>query len=213
MFTRGSQNTTQRMAQTRRDSLEKEKETSLTGFGASLVKNTAQSVAELGTGMFDQLLGNYSKNENSGKIPEQFKSVEEQNKQNGFIPEKKTLFSFTETQERQQIAEIKELIKQIKQEVDAIKRADAALMSEVKDIEKLTINDMPEKPGIYHIRFLELVLSILTQLKMKVNESKTWMEALHSKSAKKGSAFAARSKKSGTSYSMSEEIKMGRPGQ
>ena len=31
----------------------------------------------------------------------------------------------------------------------------------VKDIEKIAIDSLPEKPGIYHIRFLEIVLRTL----------------------------------------------------
>ena len=41
---------------------------------------------------------------------------------------------------------------------------------------------------------------------MKTGESRTWMQALMSKKAKRGSAFAARSKKQGTAYSMSQEL-------
>lgn len=214
MFNRGSSNT-KSMTQGRRDSIESEKmDTSLKGFGSDMVKNVGQSFADLGTGIFDQLLGTDKNSEQfSQQSPEYQKGYQDALKnqeQKSFIPERKTLFSFGEQQERQQIAEIKELIKAIKQEVDAIKRADQSLMGEVKDIEKLTINSMPDKPGIYHIRFLELVLKVLQTLRLKLNESSTWMEALHSKKAKRGSAFGARSKKSGTSYSMSEELKVTR---
>jgi hypothetical protein len=107
---------------------------------------------------------------------------------------------------RRQIEQMKELIKQIKQEVDAIKRADASMMSEVNDIENLTINSLPDKPGIYHVRFLEVVLKVLRTLRSKVSESGTWLQAMNSKKKQRGSAFGARSKKAGTQYSMSQEL-------
>ena len=212
MFTRGSNNSKPNMSQVRRDSLETENANSVKGFGSSLAKNVGQSFADMGAGMFDQLLGNgvSTRSQEQNQYNPEGQQYNQDPEQAQHIPEKRTLFSFTERQEQQQIAEIKELIKAIKQEVDAIKQADAALMGEVKDIEKLTINSLPEKPGIYHIRFLELVLKVLQQLRIKIGESSTWMEALHSKKAKRGSAFASRSKKAGTSYSMSEELKLTR---
>ncbi|MEK7177564.1 MAG: DUF5660 family protein, partial [Patescibacteria group bacterium] len=102
--------------------------------------------------------------------------------------------------------QIAELTQAIKKEIDMIKEADASLINDVRDVENLTINGLPEKVGIYHIRFLELVLNILRTLRAKVGESRTWMSALMSKKAKRGSAFAVRSKKSGTQYSMSQEL-------
>ncbi|MDO9027792.1 MAG: DUF5660 domain-containing protein, partial [Candidatus Roizmanbacteria bacterium] len=94
--------------------------------------------------------------------------------------------------------------------IEMIKRADASLLNDIRDVEKLTINDLPEKPGIYHIRFLELVLSILRTLRAKVGESKTWLQALMSKKKKRGSLFVVRSKKQGTQYSLSQELQSSR---
>jgi hypothetical protein len=101
-------------------------------------------------------------------------------------------------------------MKKIDQEIEAIKRANSALAAEVKDIEKLTITSANEKPGIYHIRFLELMLSFLQSLRSKISYSSTWLQAMQSKKKKRGSLFASLSKKRGTQYSMSEEIKMTR---
>ena len=98
----------------------------------------------------------------------------------------------------------------IKREIDFLKKDNSGLMNEVKDVEKLTLNSLPEKPGIYHIRFLEIVLNLVRHLRAKVGESRTWMEALVSKKKKRGSLFAARSKKSGTQYSLSQELQNAR---
>lgn len=191
--------------QSKHDSVEVEKSTSLGGAFSSLAKDTAKqasdSIKEIGTGLFDQLMNSQSINE---QFPGYQQEVKEQ-KKSAMNLERGTLFSFREQEEGRQIEEIKELIQAIRREVEGIKQADASLMQEVRDIEKLTINSLPEKPGIYHVRFLEIVLKVLQSLRLKIGESNTWMQALVSKKAKRGSAFAVRSKKSGTQYSLSQE--------
>ncbi len=193
------------MQQQKNDSVEREKEASIRGAVADLSKDTVQKVGnafgDIGKGLFEQLLNQEHMEYGSEKPPAQ--SQEDQapklNRERG------TIFSFRDIEEDRQMSEIKELVKAIKQEVESIKRADSTLMNEVKDIEKLTINTLPERPGIYHVRFLEIVLKVLQTLKLKISESGTWMNALKSKKAKRGSAFATNSKKKGTSYSMSQE--------
>lgn len=106
--------------------------------------------------------------------------------------------------------EIQKLIEQIREEIKLIKKADKTFLNQVKDIEKITIDSLPEKPGIYHVRFLETVLGMLRALRLKVGESKTWLDALKSKKAKRGSAFLVRSKKKGTQYSLSNELSSAR---
>ncbi len=118
-----------------------------------------------------------------------------------------SLFSYNNYFEKEVVKkQIKELTEQIKKEIKLLKKADSSLISEVQDIEKLTIDSLPEKPGIYHIRFLEIVLRVLQTLREKVGESRTWLAALVSKKKKRGSLFASLSKKKGTQYSMSQEL-------
>ena len=51
------------------------------------------------------------------------------------------------------LKEIRQLVEQIRKEIQYIRKADKSLLNEVKDIEKIAIDSLPEKPGIYHIRF------------------------------------------------------------
>jgi len=193
------------MQQQKNKTAEHEKESSLQGSVASLSKDTIKKVGnafgDIGKGLFEQLMNQ----ESFEKSPPR-ESLQNQQEQPQLNRERGNIFSYREIEEERQMSEIKELIQAIKQEVESIKKADSALMSEVRDIEKLTINTLPEKPGIYHIRFLEIVLKVLQTMRLKIGESGTWMTALHSKKAKRGSAFAVNSKKSGTSYSMSQEL-------
>lgn len=173
----------------------------LKDLGSSTVKNTFDSVSSIGGGMLDQFFGSNEDEDDELWKPKAPEAPKKQGKKDF------KLFSYTEYSEttliKKKIAELTELIKK---EIDFLKKDNSALLSEVKDVEKLTLNDLPEKPGIYHVRFLEVVLNVIRHLRAKVGESRTWLEAMTSKRKKRGSLFAARSKKSGTQYSLSQEL-------
>ncbi len=178
---------------------------SLRDLGTSTAKNTASAFGKIGGGMLDQFFGGNDHREDDD-FGQEFNFKKEATKSNTKKQEVK-VFNYQEYYESTLIKkQIQELTEAIKKEIEMIKRADSSLLNQIHDVEKLTINDLPEKPGIYHIRFLELVLSILRTLRAKVGESKTWLQALMSKKKKRGSAFAVRSKKQGTQYSMSQEL-------
>lgn len=129
------------------------------------------------------------------------------------LPQRKefTLFNYTQYYEREVVnKKIKELMETIRQEIQLIKQTNKDLLTEVKDIERITMETVSEKPGLYHVRFLEIIFSTLRNLRKKIGESKTWLEALMTKKKKRGSLFAVRSKKSGTLYSLSQELQTAR---
>jgi|SRR3989339_129004 len=178
---------------------------SLSELGKSTVKSTTDAFGKIGGGMLDQFFGGADDHEDDD-FGKEFNFKKELDKAKGKKQEVK-IFNYQEYYENTLIKkQIAELTDAIKREIDMIKKADASLINSVKDVENLTINGLPEKVGIYHIRFLELVLNILRTLRAKVGESKTWLTALMSKKAKRGSAFVVRSKKQGTQYSMSQEL-------
>ncbi len=177
---------------------------SLRDLGTSTAKNTADAFGKIGGGMLDQFFGD--NNQEDDGMDSEFNFSKEVSKSKSKKQEVK-VFNYQEYYETTLIKkQIEELTDAIRKEIEMIKRADSSLLNQIRDVEKLTINDLPEKPGIYHIRFLELVLNILRTLRAKVGESKTWLQALMSKKAKRGSAFVVRSKKQGTQYSMSQEL-------
>lgn len=177
---------------------------SLRDLGTSTAKNTADAFGKIGGGMLDQFFG--GDNHDESGFGSEFNAHQEASKAKKGKQEVK-VFNYSEYYETTLIKkQIQELTEAIKKEIDMLKKSDSSLLNDVQDIEKLAINDLPEKPGIYHVRFLELVLTILRTLRAKVSESKTWLQALISKKKKRGSLFAARSKKSGTQYSMSQEL-------
>ncbi len=136
------------------------------------------------------------------------------------IPEKKgptrtefTIFSGAHHKETvENVQKIDSLIAQVKEQVDVIQKYNSAIQSEVKDIEKVIITGVAKenKKGSYIENVLEVFLFVLRNLTAKLGEAKTWLAAMETKKAKRGSAFAARTKKKGTSYSQSQELQNAR---
>lgn len=163
-------------------------------------KNTVESLSDLGGGIIDQFLGNnYDSNEMRSRegmygynAPEAPRKRESHN-----------LFSFSNYHEKEVVTrEIQALTNEIKKMVEMLKSEASEL---VKDAGKLAVEPISDKPGIYHERFLETILSLLRALRATIGESRTWMQALISKKKKRGSLFASLSKKQGTQYSLSQE--------
>lgn len=181
----------------------------LNELGSSVVKNTTQELKKMGSGMFDQLVGNYDSDTSAST--EQFLPTKESKQSSVGQRKEFSLFNYGEYYEKEIVKrQIKELTEQIKKEIELIKKADTQLLNEVKDIEKIAMEELPDKPGIYHVRFLELVLNMLRTLRARVGESKTWMQAMISRRKKRGSLFAALTKKKGTQYSLSQELSSSR---
>lgn len=170
-------------------------------------KNPLETLRDLDGRNFDQFFDNFD-NEDNQEFGSFDKIAEKKAKKN---QKKFKIFDYQQYSEttliKKQISELTELIKK---EISLLKKDNSALLNEVGDIESVTINALPEKPGIYHVRFLEIVLSMIRHIRAKVGESKTWMEAMITKKKKRGSLFAARSKTKGTQYSLSQELQSAR---
>jgi len=180
---------------------------SLREISSSMGKSTIDTLQSMGTDMIDQLMG--ATHETPENTEDEDKNQKTEEKKS--LKKEANLFNFQSHHENVIVRDqIKNLIEQIKQEVQYIKKTDSSLLNDVRDIEKFTMDTLSEKPGIYHVKFLEIVLRILQSVRMKVGESRTWMQALMSKKKKRGSAFMARSKKQGTAYSMSQELSKSR---
>lgn len=145
---------------------------------------------------------------------QQVAAQQEQEKLGVANPEFRTVFNLnthTETVEKPLlINEIQSKINEIRHEVKSLKAQSQGLSAEVEQVERATLQALPEKPGVYHVEYLELLLQFLRGLKAKVGEARTWLSAMQSKKAKRGSAFVANSKKKGTQYSMSQELQASR---
>jgi hypothetical protein len=120
-----------------------------------------------------------------------------------------TIFNFKSHSENENIKkEISELTHQIRIELKEIQTANKGIASEIKDIEKASMEYQGEIQGIYHVRFLETLVSILHLMRQKVQEGQTWLRAINSRRKKRG--FMALSKAKGTQYSLSTEHQVAR---
>ena len=125
-------------------------------------------------------------------------------------PEFKQVFDLTthrETHEKQEkIKELQSLLVEIRREVQSIKAQSEGLTAEAEQVERAALQSLPDRVGIYHVRYFEIILEYLKNIKTKVGEAKTWLMAMNSKKTKRGSAFAKQSKKQGTQFSLSQEL-------
>ncbi len=179
-------------------------------LGTSVAKDSVKTVANVGAGALDQLMGTYDwdSDEDLGIEPRPAQGAESSKPQ---VKPQTELFNYHQYHERVLVPkEVRELTEVIKQEVKALRTANSALMDEVRDVENAVLNQPTEKSGVYDMRFLETVLELIQLLKKKIHESNTWLQALTSRKAKRGSAFAVRSKNQGTQYSMSQELQVTR---
>ncbi len=106
--------------------------------------------------------------------------------------------------------EIHEVIEQIRVQVDQVKKMNKDMINKIKDIENETINAKEDKASSYDLNVFKLFSSMLELYMKDLSKASNWMDTFVSKKAKRGSAFATRSKKAGTSYSMSQELQSSR---
>ncbi len=166
------------------------------------LKNTSSG------GIFDRMMGGDHGDED---LMRQYVERQERSKPQKTQKEVRSLFSYNEYHEDNIVKkEISELAGQLKGELSNLKKATSELNTEVQEVEKTIINPLPEKPGIYHVRFLEILIKLVQTIRLKIGESKTWFEAMTTKKKKRGSLFMALSKKKGTQYSLSQELQTSR---
>jgi len=112
------------------------------------------------------------------------------------------LFNRQEVQEKQSIRqELNSLIENVRRELELLKVQDKGLS---EDISKLVLQNNPEKPGIYHIRFFQFVIKLLHALRKRISEGRMWLDVAFEKKKKK--KFWGLAKKKGTSFSRSSEL-------
>ena len=74
------------------------------------------------------------------------------------------------------------------------------LQAQFKDV---SLIEVPEDPGKYHLTFLEWILDTIRKARLKVEDSGAWLEAFYTKKAKRG--YWNMFKKHGTTFGLSGE--------
>lgn len=112
------------------------------------------------------------------------------------------VFNYQEMQEERRIRhEIQELMKEIKTELHFLKIQNTAL---TEDVSKISLQELPKKAGIYHLRFLEFIVKLLRSIRNKISEGRLWLQISFEKKRLKKFWFMA--KKKGTKFLMSKEL-------
>lgn len=185
----------------------------LKGLWENLLKSAPKNVSE-------QLVGN---KEDSKKQPQHGELVEgeeisllETQNQDGsqeMIMERKRFHERYVTQEvdnRQAEAlrreeamnkeQVKELQEEIKQLIDASQEMEAAFKQVSNQV---SMGNMPEKPGKYHIGFFEWVLHVVKNARKRIESGSNWLSMFSNKKQQK--QYWNMAKKHGTSFSLSQE--------
>ncbi|MCJ7740453.1 DUF5660 domain-containing protein [Candidatus Microgenomates bacterium] len=145
-------------------------------------------------GFLDQMFG--------GKGSEGYPSQKEQKKP----PQRMETLVFSRksyeshTQEQQLQCEIKGLLKQLKDQITVLEKSEKSLTSEIT---KIKVEQLPNKTGIYYLRFFEWLITIVRQLRVKVEEGIAWLETFTRRKKKMG--YWKMYKKHGTTFGLSHE--------
>lgn len=116
--------------------------------------------------------------------------------------EERTVFSYHERREDQYVRqETRILIEKLKEQVTLLEKSEKALTSQIA---KIKVEQLPQKSGIYYLIFFEWLIGVVKQLRMKVEEGRTWLAAFTSRKKKK-IGYWNMYKKHGTTFGLSNE--------
>ena len=112
------------------------------------------------------------------------------------------IFSRRRREEDVQIqSETKVLLQQLKEQVTLLEKSEKALASQIS---KIKVEQLPSKTGIYYLRFFEWLISLVKQLRVKVEEGRAWL-ATFTNRKKKRLGYWKMYKKHGTTFGLSQE--------
>ena len=144
-------------------------------------------------GMFEMLIGKKPSVESS------YKESREKIRR----PQKETLIFSRQIQEKDKNIqkETQEVLNNLKQQITLLEKSEKSLTNEIS---KIKVDQIPNKTGIYYLRYFEWLIGIIKQLRMKIDESQAWLNTFNSRKKKK-IGYWKMYKKHGTSFGLSHE--------
>lgn len=117
-----------------------------------------------------------------------------------------TLFLYSQQKEIQRDEqnlkkETEMILSKLKEQINVLEKSEKALAG---DLTKIKVERLPQKTGIYYVRYLEWLLTVVKHLRMKVDEGRTWLEAFMTRKKKK-MGYWKMYKKHGTTFGLSQE--------
>lgn len=107
---------------------------------------------------------------------------------------------------RQEIILFSQRERQAVREIEEIRRELIAIIKAVKEVDfevQKTVMEIPVKPGVYHVRFLERIKRVLKLIRERLEDSSTWLKLSVAKRKQRG--YWSMYKKKGTSFGLSGE--------
>jgi hypothetical protein len=98
---------------------------------------------------------------------------------------------------REDTIQIRQQIEVILVELKKLKDSSEELATVFRDV---VIDEVPEKPGVYHLTFFEGFLKLVIKMRSKVEDGVIFAKLFKSRKKEKG--YAAMAKKGGTSYTL-----------
>lgn len=99
--------------------------------------------------------------------------------------------------DRQTQSEIKQQIEMVLAELKNLKESSDELDAAFKDV---VVDEVPEKPGIYHLRFFEGFLKMIMKLREKVDDASIFAKLFRSRKSER--KYASMAKKGGTGFTL-----------
>lgn len=117
-------------------------------------------------------------------------------------PHETLLFSYESRKtEQDTVKETQIVLQKLQEQIILLEKSEKNLSNEVA---KIKIEQLPRKTGLYYIRYLEWLITIVRQLRFKVEEGRAWL-ATFTKRQKKRLGYWKMYKKHGTTFGLSHE--------
>lgn len=97
--------------------------------------------------------------------------------------------------------ETEETLQVLKEEMEMLEDAQVSLGSEISGIKSVEI---PQEKGIYYLRYVQWLITVIRQLRMKIEDAHAWLNEFNSRE-KKRLGYKQKAKKHGTAFTLSGE--------
>lgn len=93
------------------------------------------------------------------------------------------------------------VLHELKKQVTLLEKQGKGMVAELS---KIKVDQMPAKKGIYYLRYLEWLIQIVKQLRIKIEDGSAWIATFNQRGKKK-QGYWNKYKKHGTSFGLSNE--------
>ena len=159
-------------------------------------------------------LGAEARDKGGVRIPtfEEYRKQQESKNSQFFEMKRQEEEAAAKKREQEEQRQLDEVYKELEQEIKKYEAQQQKMDENIEKLKKLIIAERTNKykKGKYAFTVAEIGRMIMKTALVNISESNNWLEAVTTKRKKRGSLFAARSKKQGTQYSMSQELSVTR---